>query len=175
MGVNQQELARQLGKKSHVVIGHWERGRSKPEAEDRQRLSELFPIPITAWDEPPTSKAKTRKRTNRKKRRDVSAQGLAAELRELALDMLDDIRATTVVTQRSAVAKNLAGVIGQLAKIEQTLSKAFGGPLWTRVIQAVKDGCREHPEALKGIEAELRRVDAEINGTPLGDDDDDSE
>jgi transcriptional regulator with XRE-family HTH domain len=50
-GADAEEIAVVLGK-SHVAVGHWLRGRSRPDPPSRKKLEDLYGIPFPSLKEP---------------------------------------------------------------------------------------------------------------------------
>lgn len=176
-GLTQAEIADAIGT-SHVAVGKWLRGQSRPNAAKRQQLFGLYAIPIASWDEPVASASSVAPVVSIAASSAVpeTALGMAAELRAVCHQLFADVRASSNARERATITKSLASVIAQLAKVTGEYGGAqtfYGTPLWHRFVQAVRTGLRDHPEAARAVEAEFRRLDEEVTRDGVRDVDDD--
>lgn len=176
-GLTQEEIAAVVSK-SHVAVGHWLRGRSRPDPESRKKLDALYAIPVASWDEPlspaapaassgPAPRKAPDKKTRAQKHPDT-ALGMAAKLKALCHQMFDDIEASNSIRERATVAKSLASVIAQLAKVTNEYGGAerfVDSPVYHRLVQAVLEGIRGHGENVaRDVGEALRRAHADVHG-----------
>lgn len=173
LGQTQEVLAKKIGV-SRVAVAQYLAGDSKPGAERRAKIAEMFGISPELWDKPPTNSALARHKPEESKlvpptptaskypdviEQVIHLQGIVYNV---MLRAEEDVQCTP-----HEQAKTLSSLAQTYAIVTKILGQDNLGekikklPIWKEIESAFQRGLVGHPEAAKSVAAELRKQDEE--------------
>lgn len=167
-----EDLAARIGCKREQVA-YWRTGARIPSSQNRERLCELFGIPVASWDEgasvKPTDTAKASTPIDyivpRLEADDGTVAGKARRLDRLVRKMLDAIEQNTEMTdfQRFQLATDVHRLLDKLGKLTGesaviSVSRVLRLPAWRRIQDTVLDALKPHPKALAAVIERVERL-----------------
>lgn len=175
-GLSQQDIGARVAAKtkktvSHVAVGKWLRGESKPDPDKRAALKKLFGIEPTSWDEAGETKSKPEP-AHKKTGRTVEpipegvagkAQWLEKRVHNLMSELETDAESTPL--ERARVMASLASTLNLIAKITGQMdlgARFFQLPMWKNVERAIEAALEKYPDAAAAVGNALIALDASL-------------
>ena len=173
-GLKNTEIAKRIGV-TPPAVGQFIKGAAKPGEALREVISKAFPIPVTAWDEPPRSRKPAEDKAPEAASEQVASptpipegvlpkvallesfltrllEGLAEDPDSTPAEQLD------VYSKATAILEKLGKVTGEHA-IDR--AKVLGHREFKRAVEVISEAVRPWPEAAAAIAAALRKLDGE--------------
>jgi transcriptional regulator with XRE-family HTH domain len=174
VGQTQEEVAARL-KVSRVAVSHWLNGTTKPTRRKREIFLAQYGIPLTSWDEPPSTVESTVPRPRPVAEPDATMapipEGVIAKARaleqmahELMQGLRDDPSATPL--EKAKVMNSVASTLALLARLTGQFdlgTRLLRLPMWKRIERALEDGLRGYPDAARSVELQLRALEEEFS------------
>lgn len=164
------EKARRWGV-SKSLISNWQRGESKPNGEQRDRIFEAGGPDPDSWDEPyvrpqdaggvlasPPLVEPTAEDTA------SVAAGLLVEIRKLQRELAAGGSEGMTIDQRVRMVDQLAGAADKLGKhtgVKLTTRQILASPLWAEVRELLVEALEEYPDAMRKVADALDRLRAQ--------------
>ncbi len=161
-GLDHATLAAQVGV-SRAAVTQWMNGDRLPGQDRRRTLRELFGVPEGAWDESPRSKALGAAQATASPALDAEGR-LRAQLQRLDqirsaaksdVDMAPQTRLRLEATETRCI-ELLSKLTGEGQEVSE--SRILRTPAWRRIVDAMVEAFRAHPEAAVEVEAALKEI-----------------